>query len=225
MVADTILSIFSARQHPRCPRLLVIILFYLSFFGLSSCVYRFTNLAMSPPAGITSIAVEAVYDTSEEVLPHEYLWNAVQQALAGNGRIHLTSQSAADAILRMHLRKADVLPNGTVARDPVAKDPKITSLATVQDPDAFRRLTRAGAWTLEEALGVAVDVEVYRIENQKLIFKSTYTDATTFKSQRSRDMAQMNTQYLLYEESLGASFELLAKRIADKIVADLLISS
>ena len=223
MAADIILSILWGGQHSRLRPIVHKIFLLAVIVPLMGCAYRFTNLAMTPPAGITSISVEGVYDTSEDVLPHEYLWNAVQQALAANGRMRLTSQDRADAILRIHMKRGHEAPSGTVVRDAVAKDPKITDSANVPPPDAFKRLTRAGAWTLEEILDLTVEVEVYRIEDRKLIFKSSYSDNTTFKSQRSQDLAQANTQFLLYEESLGASFVLLSKRIADKIVADLLL--
>jgi hypothetical protein len=187
------------------------------------CTYRFTNIAMAPPEGITSIAIEAVYDTTQEVVPHEYLWKALQQALAENGRIRVTSQNRADAILRVHLKTGNVAPFGTVVRDTVDKDPKITGGKAIPPPEDFKRLTRAGSWTMEDKLDLVIDVEVYHIANQKLIFKSTYSENAVFKSQRSKDQAQMNTQFLVYEESLGASFKQISKRIADKIVADLLL--
>ena len=43
------------------------------------CAYRLTNKTLTPPANINSIAIESPYNTSEQVLPMEIMWNQVQR--------------------------------------------------------------------------------------------------------------------------------------------------
>lgn len=198
--------------------LLLVIFFHLF---LDACAYRFSNLAMRPPVGIRTIAVEAVYDTSREVIPHELLWSAVQKELARTGRLKLSPQSQADALLTIWLNRARVNPTGTPSREAFAKDPIVTD-ENKGRPEDFRNLRRAGSWTTTEQVSLGIEVEVHDLKTRKLLFKKTYEQAANFNSLRPENITSASSAFLHYEEAMRAKVKLLSEQMAQLIVADFL---
>lgn len=190
------------------------------FTLLSGCVYRFTNTAIHAPHGIKSVAVEAVYDTSREVLPHEQLWNALQRSIAENGRLRLTNQEQADALLRAQITAGDVNPSGTPDNDQIAADPKLAR-NEIKGPNEFRILPQAGSWTNKENLSYSILVELWDLRDHSLLFRRSYSGSDQFQSILAEDRTQLGMQYLIYEESLNTKFRTIAKSISDKVVTDI----
>lgn len=189
---------------------------------LPACAYRFTNTAIQPPAGIRSVAVEAIYDTSRTVLPHEILWESLQRSLAENGRLRLTSQDKADALLRAHITAASVNPTGGAENDEMGdKDPVLPKNPADIKPEEYRKITSAGTWTTKESVGYTVVVELWDLRNRKMLFQRTYSGQDIFQSVLGEEQAQLSMQYLLYEESLTTKFRQIAKTISDRAVADI----
>lgn len=188
----------------------------------NSCAYRFTNVVMSAPVGIQSIAIEGVYNTSREVIPHEILWNALSEQFAKNGRLQVTSKENADAILRVRLSDASVKPSGSPSSESIYKDPVVTT-TDKRTPFEFKNLRRAGNWTTEERLSFALTVEVYNLHTKKLIFSRSYSTSGAFRSIRASTVATSNSGYLLYEEALEARMKSLSTGIASNIVTDILL--
>ncbi|MCX6130969.1 MAG: hypothetical protein NTX25_18165 [Proteobacteria bacterium] len=194
----------------------------LLLFMLSSCVYRFTNTALRLPIGVRSIAVEAVYDTSREVVPHELIWSAVQKELARNGRLFVTSQNEADALMILTLNHASVRPSGTPSREPVSRDPVITDSEKGR-PEDFRNLRRAGSWTTDESVNLTLSAEVIDLKTKTVLFRREYSGATSFKSLRSVSVTSSNSAYLNYEEALQSKVKVLSEQLASRIVSDFLM--
>jgi hypothetical protein len=189
---------------------------------LASCVYRFSNTALRTPPGIRTIAVEAVYDTSREVVPHELLWSAVQREIARSGRLLLSPQSEADALLTLWLTSAKVAPSGTPSREPLAKDPVVTDEFKGR-PEDFRNLRRAGSWTTDESVSLVVEVEVHDLKSRKILFKQSYSLGGTFKSLRPVTVTPTDSAYLHYEEALYARVRDLSEQLAQRVVSDFLL--
>jgi hypothetical protein len=196
--------------------------FCLTLFLLNGCVYRFSNTALRPPVGVRTIAVEAVYDVSREVIPHELLWSAVQRELARSGRLIVTSQGEADAIMLITLSKASVNPTGTPSREPISRDPVVTE-TDKPEPQEFRNLKRAGNRTTDEAVNMAINVEVHDLKTRAVLFNRNYSAGTTFKSLRSETITPASSAFLNYEEALQAKVKELSEQLASRIVADFLM--
>lgn len=195
-------------------------------FDITGCAYRFTNTALIPPDGIKTIAVEAVYDTSREVLPHQYLWDALQKSIAQNGKLKLVSQNDADALLRAHITKAHVRPTGTAVptsdtTNARAKDPEIPVTGEPGNAANYKNITKAGRHTSNESLSYTIIVEVWNLHTQKLIKSATYNGAAEFKSFRDT-RTDPKAGYLVYDEALQNKFRDIAQKIADKAVFDVL---
>lgn len=188
----------------------------------SACVYRFSNTALRPPVGVRTIAVEAVYDVSREVVPHELLWSAVQRELARSGRLMVTSQEEADAIMLITLKNASVNPSGTPSREAISRDPTVTE-SDKPDPQEFRNLKRAGNRTTDEAVNMAINVEVHDLKNRAVLFNRNYSAGTAFKSLRSETITPATSAYLNYEEALQSKVKELSEQLASRIVADFLM--
>lgn len=196
--------------------------FFLVFSLISaSCAYRFSNLTMRPPVGVRTIAIEAVYDTSREVIPHELLWSAVQKEFVRSGRLQVTPQSQADAIVTIWLNKARVSPTGTPSREAFSKDPVVTD-DNKGRPEDFRNLRRAGSWTTSELVSMGIEVEVHDLKTRKLLFKRTYEQAAGFNSLRPENITSASSAFLHYEEALRAKVKQLSEQMAQLIVADFL---
>lgn len=194
----------------------------LLLLAISGCAYRFSNTAMRPPVGVRTIAVEAVYDVSREVIPHELLWSAVQRELVRSGRLMVTSQEEADAIMLITLNKASVNPTGTASREAINRDPNVTETEK-PDPHEFRNLKRAGNRTTDEAVSMAINVEVHDLKTRAVLFNRNYSAGTTFKSLRSETITPTTSAYLNYEEALQAKVKDLSEQLASRIVADFLM--
>src|SRR5690606_27855960 len=95
------------------------------FFLATSCASRFTNEHVVKPEGIQTIAVEAVFDTSREVLPHEAFWGSLQTAFAANGHLQVVPQSDADALVRAHVKSAAIRHIGSPSVQKPEDDPEV----------------------------------------------------------------------------------------------------
>ncbi len=197
-------------------------------FALSSCAYQFSNAHVVKPEGINSIAIEAVFDTSREVLPHEILWENLQKAFAKDGHLKIVSQKHADAILRAHLFRASINPTGgvTTTLPEQEKDPKVFDRQRPAPPSEFKQLTKAGEFTTNKSMAIAVNVEVWNLNTKKLIFQHTYSLKSSFpsvKSSRKGSVTTIANDYVRSEESLENSFRKATESIANKVVSDLLL--
>ena len=198
----------------------------------SACAYRFTNQHVSPPPGVRTIAVEAIYDTSREVLPHEMLWESLQTAFASDGHLRLTSQGGADALVRAHIKSASVIPaGGNIANDlnvsdqtTKIKDPKPFSLTSPPPlPNQFRRLTQAGEYQDKATISTVVEVEVWNLNTRALLFKKTYPTSGTFQALHASASTTANNNHLRFDEAGRASFKTISDGVASDVVHGLML--
>ncbi|MBC7661450.1 MAG: hypothetical protein H7249_17275 [Chitinophagaceae bacterium] len=189
----------------------------------TGCAYRFTNTAIRSPLGIQTLAVEAVWDNSRDVIPHELLWSSMQREVIRNGRVTLTNQSEADALMVVSITKAKVSPVGTsTPTDANSKDPP-ESTADKATPDQYRNLRRAGNYTTDEGITMNVHVNVYDLKSRALLFNRDYATGITFKSNRGESVTPVASAYLQYEEALQARFRAASDSLAHSIVNDFLM--
>jgi len=194
--------------------------------GLSGCVYRFTNLHVAAPEGIRTVAVEAVYDASREILPHELLWEELQRAIAAEGHLMLAKPSKADALLRVKIKNARFSPTGTVVKPQIlTKDPAAISPTQESLPDyrEFRTLTEAAELMPSTAVMIEVDVQLWHLSNRKLLFERSYVQTESFLSVRPSTSPRNN--YLRENEAFRSDFARMAKSISERVVSDLLIKA
>jgi hypothetical protein len=190
--------------------------------GSASCAYRFTNTAMRAPLGVQSIAVEAIYDRSREIFPHEFLWSALQREIGRNGRLVLKSQDEADALMVVSITNARVGPVGTPTRESVSKDPAVTD-TDKGDPNAFRNLRRAGSYTTDEGVSVSIHVDVFDLRNRALLFRRDYSQNASFKSLRPVTITPTSSAFPQYEEGIQAKAKEISNYLARSIVTDFLM--
>lgn len=209
----------------------------LAAAALVGCAYRFTNTHLSPPRGVHSLAVEAVYDTSREVIPHELLWESLQEAFAVDGHLRLAPQSEADALLRAHIKAASVTATGAnktsrgninLQDDSViTKDPTFTE-REVPKFKAFRRLGVAGEYRDQANISWVVVVEIYDLNTQQVLLNETYPLSGDFRAihsseKQSDSVTTIDNDFLRYDESARAQFKRLAANVATRVVSDLLV--
>ncbi len=188
----------------------------------SSCAYRFTNIALRSPLGIQTIAVEGIWDNSREVIPHELLWSAVQREIIRNGRVTLSNQDEADALMVVSITEAKVSPSGVPGLERTPKDPVSTD-SDKKTPTDYRNLRQAGAWTITEAISFSVHVNVYDLKSRALLFNRAYSSGIEFKSVRPDAMTPTESAYLHNEEALQAKFKAASDSLARSIVNDFLM--
>lgn len=194
---------------------------------LAGCAYRFTNKHVVRPEGIETIAVEAIYDTSREVLPHELLWKSLQDAFAADGHLRLAPQSAADALVRAHLRKASVLATGSIGtpRDKEAeRDPSPYDRAGPPRPEEFRELAKANVIRDQARMSLVVDVEVWSLRTKTKLLAKSYPVAGNFRTVHySLPSSSLPNDHLRLAEANEAEFKSLSEGIARSLVRDLLV--
>lgn len=203
--------------------LIIKVLFVLSV--LPGCAYRFTNLRFSPPQGVKKIAVEAIYDVSREVLPHDILWVELQREIAKTGKVVVGSAQNSEAIMRVKLaaaglRPVDSVPIQSATRYPQLKDPLPATLEQLEKSDILdmAKATKRGS---KESLAVSLEVEVWSLTTRKLLFKRQYSGSGEVESVT---LDANGSGYLKYEEKIARRFQLLSKTLSRKIVSDFLLS-
>lgn len=225
-------SIHTLHTKKRLPSLKLPNHLWLGVLALASCTYRLTNSNISPPHGIRTIAVESVFDTGGEVIPHDQFWSQLQRAFAANGHLKVVSASEADALARMHIRQTTIVKSGervTPDRDKEAsgalkskKDPEL--YAGQSDPPApglLRDLSRAGDVFRKDNTIVVIDVEVWDLSTRSLILQRQYaTNAEVFGLRLN---APREVAFLRHDEALDAGLSKAAKQIAETVVTDLLV--
>lgn len=190
------------------------------------CAYRFSNMHTARPEGIRTIAIEAIYDTSREVLPHELFWEAMQAAFAANGKLRLAAQQDADAYLRLHIKQAIAAPEGSIVRNLPENDPRINEGGPLPDASEFKSLGQAGEIKTFGRIQALVEVEVWSLRSKSLLLRRSYDISQRFRAVHGfgRDaVTTRSNDYLRYEEAFDAKVKLMAQDLARQVVQDLLL--
>ncbi len=191
---------------------------------LAGCAYTFTNAHLSRPAGVETVAIEAIYDTSREVLPHEMLWQSLQNAFAADGHLKIVPQAVADALVRAHVRSAGVTATGTNLPNGPVKDPTTYDGTIPSAPSTFKGLTQAGEYRDKGVIATVVDVEVWNLKTRVLLMKQTYPVSDGFQSiHTGTPGVNKANDHLRYQEAVDASFRTIAESISRNVVRDLLV--
>lgn len=196
------------------------------FFLATSCAYRFTNEHVVRPEGIQTIAVEAIFDTSREVIPHEEFWGNLQSAFAANGHLQVVPPAEADALIRAHIKSADIRHIGSPSVQAPKDDPETLDGDRPASPREFRPLAQAGEVRDEGVVNAAVEVEVWNLRTKALIMQRTYPLRAKFRAIHADKGSNVTTpanDYLRFEESVDAKFAALAEDLSRRVVQDLLI--
>ena len=191
-----------------------------------SCAYRFTNERLVRPEGIRTIAVEAVFDTSREVIPHEILWESLQSAFASDGHLRLVSQGQADALVRAHLKQASISATGTEQLNGPRKEPVPFKSDSPPPPSEYPTLTQASRYKDTAVLQTVVDVEVWNLWTRSLLFRQTYSLGENFRAVHQTKNGEFTTaanDFLRYDEAAIARFQSISRSIAQSVVRDLLV--
>lgn len=208
-------------------------------FSFSGCAYRLTNLHIQNPGDIQTIAIESVFDTGGQVIPHEHLWDQLQRAFAANGHLKLAPASSADALVRAHIRLATVENAGGLTDTPAdvlyaKKDPDIYAGQSqpwaLTGPASLRDLTTASKYYSKDATTFTVDIEVWNLETHGLMLQRTYTgrsEAWAIVGQTvDRKAINPYLQDMIlprHDETQDRNMASVAKQIAENVVTDLLV--
>ena len=187
----------------------------------SGCAYRFSNASLSLPFSSQKLAIEGVYDTGEDVLPHQLLWFELQKSFAARGKMRLTSIDDADLVLRTMIVKSHQA-SGNIERDKPDRDlVKGKEILTKGNPrDNLINLSRAGSWTKNQGIAVVVNIEIWSMHTGKRVFSRKYDIGSGHKSMFGAEVAGIMSNYLLNEEGQYTAVRKLSKLLADKVVAD-----
>lgn len=211
---------------PKSTKITTFFVLFLWPLVFSGCAYRFTNERLVRPEGIRTIAVEAVFDTSREVLPHEVLWESLQSAFASDGHLRLVSQSQADALVRAHLKQATISATGTEQLNGPRKEPLPFNGNTPPSPSEYPTLTQASRYKDTAVLQTVVEVEVWNLWTRSLLFRQTYSLGENFRAVHQTKNGEFTTaanDFLRYDEAAMARFQNISRNIAQSVVRDLLV--
>lgn len=191
----------------------------------TGCTYRFTNTRLTLPKGVRTIAIEAVYDTSREVLPHEILWESLQTAFASDGHLRLTSQSQADALVRAHLKQASIVATGTEQLNGPRKEPNPYTSSTPPPLSEYPTLSQASRYKDTAHLRTVVEVEIWDLRTRNVLLRQTYALGENFRAVHQTKNGEFTTaanDFLRYDEAATAKFQNISRTIAQSVVRDLL---
>jgi hypothetical protein len=161
-----------------------------------------------------------VFDTGREVVPHEILWNAIQEAFAKDGHLRLTYPEDADAFVRIHLKSASVIPSGEARPRGIERDPKVFQLGEdPPKPTEYTRLPLANRFRESSTVALTAYVEIWDLQKQEVLYSRTYSQALSFRNFGGR----RTNDHLRAEEAMSADFKTASQLIARDIVNDFLI--
>ena len=192
------------------------------------CAYRFSHLQkLKYP--FKTIAVEAVYDTSSEVLPHEMMWEEMQKAFARDGRLLLTSPQKADALITMHLKSSQLNAAGTVVdqdrsagNESIRIDRKLFNGKEPPIAQNLKKITTAGEVSDRLSLAVQVEVKIWDLSDRKVVLSRDYNLSEIYLSEDNVG-DQMN-EFLNHEEKFSSDFKRISQNLASRVVQDFFIS-
>lgn len=191
---------------------------------ISGCAYRFSNKNLQTPEGIRTIAVEAVFDTSREVIHHEHLWAEIQKAFASDGHLRVVAVGKADALVRAHIKSAHFTPTGETLNNGPEDDPKVLDREAPELPANFRILSQAGKYRDKGIISTVIDIEVWNLWTRTLILKRSYGVQDSMQAiHAAGGITTKGNDFLRLEESMDAKFQSLAKNVAHQLVRDLFI--
>lgn len=196
------------------------IIFSLALTFWCSCAYRFTNKHISIPDGAKTIAIAPIFDSSRIVIPHDVIWQSLQDAFASSGHLTVTNTSRADFFLQAHVKDAS------------SSEYDSDSITTLRDPSVFKdasgkpttpgnyvNLHAADIYSKREKFSYTIFVEIWDLRNKKLLLKGEYPIATNFNMLTVP--SPLESQYLRNEETVEFLHASLAKDFAKQLVTDL----
>ncbi len=194
-----------------------------------SCAYQFSHLqVMKYP--FRSIAVEGIYDTTSEVLPHEIMWSEMQRAFIRDGRLMLTSPDQADALVTLHLKEASLSPAGTIVDldrssngGSIRKDPSVFKGKEPPIFDEIKNLTRAGEVADKQAISASVNVKIWDLHKQTVVLNRDYALSELFMS--ADNVGDPMNEFLNHEEKLSSDFKRMSQRLASRVLQDFFITN
>lgn len=188
-----------------------------------NCQYRFTNLQIRAPSGIHTVAVEAVYDTSSKVEPHEHLWLGLQEGFIRDGNLILTSRDQADLYAQIHLAETGRIPDklkqfeestAKVAKSYAAKNPPAIS--------DFENFKQAPKFSAVEKWYYVVVVEIFDTRNRERLFSKRYVLSENYPTYDN--LGSNGSMFAASEERFEEDLLAQASEWGRKVVRDFLMS-
>ncbi len=200
------------------PTLLLLIVLVLS---ASACTYSFSNLQLHAPAGVNSIAIAPIFDTSRRILPHGHLWESLQREGIQSGKIALIDSTQADVQLRAQIISAtsEVLDERRFP-EPVRiplRDPTPDDLA---NPGRYEDLKSADRYTVSQALVLTIEVEVWDLRSKTRLLAKRYSAKQNSASWNEK--VPPNLRFIRAEESFEYLFASVSDVLARQVVTDFL---
>ena len=198
------------------------ILFLIFFFFLFySCQYRFTNLYLKSPPHVKKLNVEAIYDSAGLVLPHEILWSELQKSIIRSGFFELEDLDKADAYLRAQIVSSNLNQFGAKVRERDSEDSNPSAkIPTKKKITEYKDLNRAFNYATRASVNYIVNVEIWDLHKNKVIFKKTYYDSGQYNLQNAKTTPE--TQFIKQEETFEQAFARSSENIARRVVIDFL---
>ncbi|MCX6117596.1 MAG: hypothetical protein NT027_08650 [Proteobacteria bacterium] len=190
----------------------------------NSCAYRLTNLHMRNPNKIQSIAIEGIYNTGSEPIPHDQVWDQLQRAFAANGHLKIASVGKSDALLRAKISNTRYSRSGALDDTQSGSDRSDPPLYPVTGnplaPNKLPDINTARKYFQKDLLTFNLEVEVYDMSTKAILLQRTYSLAVDTLAIRSDANA---VAFLRHEESVQYGIAKSARSVADNIISDLLV--
>ena len=186
------------------------------------CTYRFSNLYKKAPSGVQSLAIEAIYDSSKNIIPHEILWDSLQRQVITSGKIALAPTNRADALLRVQIKNTERMQfNAEFFKE--TEDPK-TFISPLTHfpylPQEYIDAKVASYFAKWEKVAYIAHVEIWDLRTQKLLSQRVYPVA--FDRKTFHSITPNHHRYLYLTEGMENAFSSSAQTLAERIIGDFL---
>lgn len=197
----------------------------ITYTLISACNYKFRKQYLFIPYNQRSIAVEAIYDIGESVVPYEVFWEALQKQVALSGNFKLRSRADADLYLRAMIMKSSTSqyqsdPQQTSEKD---RNPNILLDDKTGKPrvsSKYLNLRKASIYSEKTKISLTVNVELWNLHNRQRVFSRNYPLTKNFNMFNQR--ARIESHFIRNEEQLESHYKSLSQQLAKKVVNDIL---
>ncbi len=190
------------------------------FIYITSCQYRFTSIPLDSTKP-KSMAIAAIYDTTNISLPHQILWERIQKELILKSNYNLTPPPQANFYLTAHIKKSEMNQINSYTnirkKDPTSLvNPETQKPYTLSD---FNRINIAASFSRQQALSITVEITVWDLQTKGVIFKKSYSSSGQYDIYSgSRPPESFLTRNVENKQYLFAD---LSENIVSQLIIDL----
>ena len=199
------------------------IIFILLFINLS-CSYHFSNnLTDDHNFSLIRIHVKPLTDHSKKVIPHDHLWEKLQEVLISTGKIKLvSSQEDSDYFLNLDLLEVVLTPKSFQGRGESHLNKNFQVSLKAKNPSSLKSYSSnlsSRDFAISRNLGIKLKIQMFDSHSYKKLSSESYLVSGESLLYDSHD--NLKVHFIRSEENVSFVLGRLGKQIAQDFYRNL----